>query len=169
MDAYVSNSSNMRASSAVSDSATLWTVVCQTPSDHGISQARIRERAAILSTRGSSWPREWTRVSCVFCIGRWSPLSHHSSNRPWQTHTHTEWHKTQAPWGGPRVRGGNTFLQPAAWSGVTRPIASCCPVQETCQVLEEEAKEHRGRRPEVVASRGPACSPCPRSRGGGAP
>ena len=31
------------------------------------------------------------------------------------------------------MRGGNTFLQPAAWSGVTRPIASCCPVQETCR------------------------------------
>ena len=25
---------------------------------------------AISSSRGSSWPRDWTQVSCVFCIGR---------------------------------------------------------------------------------------------------
>ena len=34
---------------------------------HGISQARILEGVAISSSRGSSWPRNWT---CVYCIGR---------------------------------------------------------------------------------------------------
>ena len=29
------------------------------------------EWVAISSSRGSSWPRDWTHVSCVFCIGRW--------------------------------------------------------------------------------------------------
>ena len=31
----------------------------------GISQARILEWVAISSSRGSSWPRNWTRVSCI--------------------------------------------------------------------------------------------------------
>ena len=37
---------------------------------HGIFQARILELVAISSSRGSSWPRNWTPVSCVSCIGR---------------------------------------------------------------------------------------------------
>ena len=35
---------------------------------HGISQARILEQVAIPYSRGSSQPRDWTRVSCI--IGR---------------------------------------------------------------------------------------------------
>ena len=35
------------------------------PSVHGISQARILEWVAISFTRGSSWPRNWTQVSCI--------------------------------------------------------------------------------------------------------
>ena len=48
-------------------------VDCSPPgsSDHGIFQARILEWVAISSSRGSSWPREWTRFPCVSCIGRW--------------------------------------------------------------------------------------------------
>ena len=43
---------------------------CSSPgsSVHGILQARIVEWLAIPSSRGSSWPRDWT---CVCCIGRW--------------------------------------------------------------------------------------------------
>ena len=36
----------------------------------GIFQARILEWVVISSSRGSSWPRDWTCVSCVSCIGR---------------------------------------------------------------------------------------------------
>ena len=45
---------------------------------HGISQARLLEQVAISYYRGSSWPRDWT---CVSCIGRWIllPLSHQGS------------------------------------------------------------------------------------------
>ena len=32
---------------------------------HGISQARILEWVAISFSRGSSWPRDWTHVSCI--------------------------------------------------------------------------------------------------------
>ena len=38
---------------------------------HGIFQARILEWGAISYSRRSSWPRDWTCVSCVSCIGRW--------------------------------------------------------------------------------------------------
>ena len=37
---------------------------------HGIFLARIWEWVAISSSRGSSWPRDQTPVSCVTCIGR---------------------------------------------------------------------------------------------------
>ena len=41
---------------------------------HGIFQARILEQIAISFSRGSSWPGDWT---CISCIGRHSlPLSH---------------------------------------------------------------------------------------------
>ena len=32
---------------------------------HGTLQARILEWVAILFSRGSSWPRDWTRISCT--------------------------------------------------------------------------------------------------------
>ena len=43
---------------------------CNLPSSsvHGILHARILEWVAISFSRGSFWPRNWTRVSC---IGRW--------------------------------------------------------------------------------------------------
>ena len=38
---------------------------------HGISQERILEWVAISFSRGSSWLRDWTCVSCVPCINIW--------------------------------------------------------------------------------------------------
>ena len=35
---------------------------------HGLFQARILEWASISYSSGSSWPRDWTHVSCVSCI-----------------------------------------------------------------------------------------------------
>ena len=48
------------------------TIDCSLPgsSVHGIFQARILEWVAISFSRGSSWPRGQTRVSCVSCIDR---------------------------------------------------------------------------------------------------
>ena len=50
---------------------------CSPPgsSVHRILLARILERVAISSSSGSSWPRDWTRVSYASCIGRW--ILHH--------------------------------------------------------------------------------------------
>ena len=42
---------------------------------HGIFQARILEWVVISSSRGSSWPRDWT---CVSCIARQSLPLHHT-------------------------------------------------------------------------------------------
>ena len=45
---------------------------CSLPcsSIHGILQARILEWFAISFSKGCFWPRDWSRVSYVFCIGR---------------------------------------------------------------------------------------------------
>ena len=46
---------------------------CSPPdsSVHGILQVRILEWIAMSSSRGSSWPTDWTPISYVSCIGRW--------------------------------------------------------------------------------------------------
>ena len=45
---------------------------------HEILQARILERVAMPSSRGSSQPRDGTQVSCIadgfFTVGRWESL-----------------------------------------------------------------------------------------------
>ena len=49
--------------------ALCYPVDCSPPGSpvHGISQARILEWVAISSSRGSSWPRDRTHISCVSC------------------------------------------------------------------------------------------------------
>ena len=57
---------------------------------HGIFHTRILEWVAIYSSRGSSWPRDWTRVSSISRIGRQTavttllslPLNHMGSPMP---------------------------------------------------------------------------------------
>ena len=49
-----------------------------------ISQARILEWIAISSSRGSSWPRDWTHASC---IGR--RILYHSATREAHINSHT--------------------------------------------------------------------------------
>ena len=52
------------------------TMDCSPPvsSVHGISQARILEWVVISYSRGSSWPRGQTHISCI--AGRFFPLCH---------------------------------------------------------------------------------------------
>ena len=45
--------------------AALWTVALQAPLSMGIHQARILECVAMPFSRGSSWPRDQTRASCI--------------------------------------------------------------------------------------------------------
>ena len=49
--------------------ATLWTVAQQAPLSMRFSRQEYWS-GAIPSSKGSSWPRDWTRVSWVSCIGR---------------------------------------------------------------------------------------------------
>ena len=52
----------------------LWNPIdCSLPgsSVHGVLQARILEWVAMPSSRGASWSRDQTQVSCVAYIGRW--------------------------------------------------------------------------------------------------
>ena len=61
---------------------TLWDPMDCSPlgsSCHGIFQARIKEWVAVFFSRRSSWPRNWTWVSCV---GRW--ILHHWATRETQ-------------------------------------------------------------------------------------
>ena len=48
------------------------TLDCSLPgsSVHGILQARVLEWVAIFYPRGFPWPRDWTHVSYVSCIGK---------------------------------------------------------------------------------------------------
>ena len=61
---YPSSSCMPRFFSHVGLFATPGTVAHQAPLSVGILQARILEWVTISSSRGSSWPRDWTRVSC---------------------------------------------------------------------------------------------------------
>ena len=57
--------------SVVSDSCSPMECIPPGSSVHRILQARTLEWVAISSSRGSSRPRDQTRVSCVSCIGGW--------------------------------------------------------------------------------------------------
>ena len=49
---------------------TLWSVAHQAPLSMGVLQARIVERVAMPSSRGSSQPRDRTRISYIYFVGR---------------------------------------------------------------------------------------------------
>ena len=76
-----------------------WTVACQTPLSMGIIQARILEWVSLLSSRGSSQPRDQTYVSYVSCIGRWVQLSLKESICQCRRHGFDPW-VVKIPWRG---------------------------------------------------------------------
>ena len=57
---------------AVMSDSVIPSIDCSLPgsSVHGMSQARILECVAISTYRGSSWSKDWTRVSCVSRTGK---------------------------------------------------------------------------------------------------
>ena len=69
------------SNSVMFDSVTPWTVACQAPLSMGFSRAKILEWVAISSSRGSSWPRDWT---CISCVGKW--ILYHWVNMEAQEH-----------------------------------------------------------------------------------
>ena len=50
---------------------------------HGILQARILEWVAMLSSRGSSWDRDWSCISFLPCFGRWVLNTSEIWEAPW--------------------------------------------------------------------------------------
>ena len=62
-------------------------------SNHGILQARVLEWVAISLSRGSSQPRDWTRVSCIAgrCFNLWA-------TREAQEIRIYSWEKTKQCW-----------------------------------------------------------------------
>ena len=66
-----------------------WTVAHQSPLSVEFSQARILEWVAIFCSRGSSWPKEWSRVFCISCIDRW--ILYHLES--YQSHNKLEFSK----------------------------------------------------------------------------
>ena len=82
---------------------TAW-IICSLPgsSIHGIFQARILEWIAISCSRGSSWFRDRTSVSCISCIGShvlyhcttWeAPVNDYNNKRK-----RCEWNEQLDPW-----------------------------------------------------------------------
>ena len=65
--------------------ATPWTIAYQAALSMGILQARILEWVAMPSSRGSSWSKDQTWVSC---IGRQVPYHQHHLGSPLYTLTH---------------------------------------------------------------------------------
>ena len=47
---------------------TLWTVTHQASLSMGLFRQKILDWVVISSSKGSSWPRDWTCVPCVSCI-----------------------------------------------------------------------------------------------------
>ena len=67
------SSSDLHVCKHAQSCPTLWDLSdCSPPgsSVHEILQARILDWVTIASSRGPSWSRDWTQVSCVSCIGR---------------------------------------------------------------------------------------------------
>ena len=60
---------------------------CSPPdsSVHRILQARTLEWDTMPSSRGSSWPRDWTHVSCASCIARQILYHQHHVESPSET------------------------------------------------------------------------------------
>ena len=50
--------------------AALWIIAHQSPQPMEFSRQEYWSGLPSCS-RGSSWPRDWTHVSCIFCTGRW--------------------------------------------------------------------------------------------------
>ena len=100
---------------------------CSLPgsSVHGILPARILEWVAISSSKGSSLPRDWTRVSCVSCIGRWILYHWHHlvcGRAKTTVHRHTQYiYGIELSWGQGRQRG-MMYLQRFPWEDREKKI-----------------------------------------------
>ena len=107
---------------------------------HGILQARILKWAAMPSSRGSSWPRDWTRVSCMagsfFTVWATRKLYiRETDSEVWTLIRHSDWATEDMTCHGYTCKlttfrephsgmfpGGIT---PEVWEGLQRPTMGC--------------------------------------------
>ena len=89
LDSGILDTWDMACCAVLSHSVVSDPIAHQAPLSMGILQARIPEWIAMPSSRGSSWPRDWTQVSCV--AGRW-----------W----YINWLEHMCPWAGAECLGG---------------------------------------------------------------
>ena len=89
---------------------TPWTVALWSGSAvHGVSQARILEWVAISFSRGSSQPRDRTRISCISSIGRKILLLLEPLGKP-----HPRYQSS--PYSGPpAIKSCNSYNQVCLW------------------------------------------------------
>ena len=65
----------------------------QGSSVQGILQARILEQVVMPSSRASSWPRDWTRISRISCIAdgfftHWATKGKETTKILWEFHSY---------------------------------------------------------------------------------
>ena len=60
-------------------------------SAHGVFQARILELSTISYSRESFWPRDWTCISCISCIGRGIFFFFLTTNTTWEAPWKSNW------------------------------------------------------------------------------
>ena len=99
----------------------------QAPLSMGFSRQEYWSGVAMSSSRKSSQPRDWTRISCVFCIGR--RVLYHSCHPGSPTHdAHRGINKKVDPnklevWASSQVKGNKSSI----WlKGLQSYMAKCC-------------------------------------------
>ena len=113
------------------------------PSVHGIFQARILERVAISYSRGSSWPWDWTQVSCT---GRW--ILYHCDT--WHTYQHNIIYSKILPiaslnWFSLIYNLANSPLFSPAFS-----IPECFSSKHSCSITDGTSTEYRSAQISVL-------------------
>ena len=112
---------------------------CSLPASsvHGIFQPRLLEWVSMSYSRGSSQPRDWTRISCVSCIGRQVdslPPCHLGSPKERSFITAGE---HQHPWGG-EAKESRSPLPRTPCPGQSRLERSCLRARsEPCLPSQE--------------------------------
>ena len=104
---------------------------CPGSSVHGIIPGRMLEWVAISSSRGSSWPRDWTRVSCSSCTGSFTtePPGLWLFFSPWVMSDSLQPHGLQharVPWPSLSPRVCSISCPLSQWCHPT--ISSSCPL-----------------------------------------
>ena len=95
---------------------------CSLPdsSVRGILQARILEWVATSFSRGPSQPRDWTRVSCVSCIGGRFFIPLEPSGKP-QSEDKLKWNSSHV-----HIVMKSRYSQPSESSGLASEVSAGC-------------------------------------------